>query len=102
MLIKIQPFKKKFRNILKIISEIAFLLAIILLTCYATFEASLGIATIKIVGWVVTILFVINLCLELISQLMSLKKKKKDSKTKKVHPENKNKKGKSKKEKPSI
>jgi hypothetical protein len=53
-------------------SEGVFLLAMITFAIYVTFEGSVGdnkegILLIKILGWAITILFVINLFLELVS-----------------------------------
>jgi hypothetical protein len=71
----------------------------LLFACYVTFEDLLGVTKIKILGWAISFLFTVNLFFELVSALISLRSKKKGSKTKKVQPESKRKKGKSKKEK---
>ena len=87
ILIRIKPFKKKLRNTIKIASESVFLLSMLLFAGYVTFEDLLGITNIKILGWVISILFMVNLFLELVSALFSLRSKKKGSKSKKVQPE---------------
>ncbi len=68
-------------------AEGVFLLVMILfICCFVRLPTHLTTAKVKVLAWSISILFIIQLSLELISSLISLKTKKKDSK--KIHPEN--------------
>ena len=51
LLIHLQPLKTRIQNILRILSELAFLLAHILLYIYPMLERRLSIVQVKVIGW---------------------------------------------------
>lgn len=57
ILIKVKPYKNKIRNTLKILSESLFLIAMLLFAYLVTFSQGLTVTGVKVVGWIIAILF---------------------------------------------
>ena len=83
LLIHLQPLKTRMQNILRIISELSFLLAHTILLVFPRLERRLSVEHVKILGWSSAGLFVIAFLFELITIYYSkLKGKKKGDKPK--------------------
>ena len=71
MLIYLRPYKNSKKNAIRIMSETAFLSALILLVFFPVLESSLNISQVKTLGWSITFLLVFQLVIELISQTLT-------------------------------